>query len=114
MTPESDGQREFEVSVKRKQDHEDDQHGQRTNEFHLMLGLKQLAILPAPVEPISGRQGFCNVRDRSLAGEHGALQVAPFDAVLHADIPRVVFAIDERSAAGLMNVGKLAQRNLLA
>ena len=55
--------REFEVSVKRKQDHEDDQHSQRADEFHLVLCLKKFAVLATPGEPIPGRQGLLDVRD---------------------------------------------------
>src|SRR5580704_10747544 len=50
--PKRNSHREFEVSVKRKQNHENDKHGDRANEFHLVLCLKQLAILPAPFESI--------------------------------------------------------------
>ena len=79
----------------------------------LVLGREQLVVLAAPREPVSGGQRFLNVGDGLLAGVHRALQVASFHAVLHADVARVVFAIDERRAAGLVNIGQRAQRNLL-
>ncbi len=52
--------------------------------------------------------------DGVLPVGHGAFEIAAFDAVLHADISRVVFAIDKRGAAGLVDIRELAQRYLLA
>ena len=51
---------------------------------------------------------------RGLAVAHRPLQVAALDAVLDADVARVVFAIDKGRAVALADVGQLAQRNLLA
>ena len=45
---------------------------------------------------------------------HRARQVAPLDAELHADVARIIFAIDERCAVALMDVGQLGDRHLLA
>ena len=45
---------------------------------------------------------------------HGALEIATLDAVLHADVARVVLAVNEGCAAGLVDVGELAQRDLLS
>ncbi len=77
------------------------------------LASRNSAVLAAPIQPVSLGQsnGFI---DRILAFPHGALQVAAFDAVLHADIARVVFAINKRCAVALADVGQLAQRNLLS
>src|ERR1035438_3694668 len=44
----------------------------------------------------------------------GPFEVAAFDAVLHADVPRIILAINERGAARFANIRKLGERNLLA
>ncbi len=105
---------EFEVAVERKQNHENDEQSERADQLHLVFGFEEFAVFAAPAEPIAGRQGLFDVRNGALSVGHGALQIAAFDAVLHADIARVVFAIDKRCAAGLVNIRELAQRNLLA
>ena len=83
---EGDGHRKFEIAIKREQDHENDEHGKRADELNLVFGFKKFAILPTPFEPIPGGQGFLKIRNGPLSIEHGALQVAPLDAVLHADV----------------------------
>ena len=108
-----DRYREFEISIQRKKNHENQQDRQRPDDHDLVLRLHELAIFPAPAQPVAHRQGFLDFRDRLLPLLHRAGQVAPFDAVLHADIPRIIFAIDERRPAAFPNIGQLAQRNLL-
>ena len=49
-----------------------------------------------------------------LSFAHGALQIAPLDAVLHSDVARIIFAINKRRAVSLRDGGKLAERNLLS
>ncbi len=44
----------------------------------------------------------------------GTCEVAVLDRVLHADVTRVVLAIDVRGAAGLPNVGEFLHGNLLS
>ena len=78
-----------------------------------LFGGQELVVLAAPRQPVSRRQRFLNVSNGPLAGIHSALQVASLYAVLNADVPRVVFAIDERRPARLLNIGQRAQRNLL-
>ena len=108
-----DGDGKFEVSVERKQDHENQHHGQRANEVHLRFGLEKLAVFAAPCHPVALRQGH-GLLHRRLAIAHRALQVAPLDAVLHADVARVIFAINKGRAISLGNVGELAERESAA
>ena len=70
------------------------------------------AVLAAPVERVALRQRNV-LAHRFLRFVHGARQVAPLDAELHADVPRIIFAIDERRAVSLMDVGKLGDGHLL-
>src|SRR5579863_1759754 len=107
------GDRKFEVSVKRKQDHENQHYGERADEIHLRLRLEKLAVFPAPFHPVTLRQGH-DFLDRGLAVLHRPFQITSLHAVLHADIAGVVFAIDERRAASLADTGELAQGNLLS
>src|SRR6185437_15425135 len=107
-------EREFEVVIERKEDHENDQHGKRADVFHLVFCMKKLAVFSAPGKVITGGQGFADIGDRFLAGDYGTGEVTALDAVLHADVTRVVFAIDERRSGSLMNIGERSQGNLLA
>src|SRR5262249_53245669 len=50
----------------------------------------------------------------SLCFFHGSGQIASFDRILHANIARIVFAIDERGAANNSNLSEFFQRNLLS
>jgi len=76
-------------------------------------GFEQFAVFTAPGDAISRRKTAGDGGDRALSFMDSALQVAPFDAVLHADIARVVLAIDEGSAAGLVDIRQFAERDLL-
>src|SRR5208282_2358883 len=106
--------RELEITVQREQDHEDQEQRERPDDLHLVFGFEEFAVLAAPRQPVALRQRFLNVGDRALAVRDGSLKVASLDAVLHADVPGIVFAIDERRTTLLADVRELAQRNLLA
>ena len=100
MYAERDGDGEFEVSVEREQDHEDQHHGQGTDEVHLRSWLRGTGCIRRPIHAVALRQGD-GFLDRGLAVVHGTLQVAAFDAVLHADVARIIFAINEGCAVSL-------------
>src|SRR5258708_27141045 len=83
----SNRHRKLEIAIKRKQNHENNQHRKRSDKLHLVLRRKELSILPAPADPVPSRQRFLNVPDRLLPIEDTAFEIAPLDTVLHTDIP---------------------------
>src|SRR6185312_8477975 len=107
------GDWEFEVVIERKQDHEDDEQSQWPDDFHLVLRLEKFTVLAAPGNAIARRQAAGDVGDGALSVFHCGLQIASFDAVLHADVARAVLAVDEGCAAGFMDIRQLAERDLL-
>src|SRR5271155_3553346 len=109
-----DSHREFEIAIERKEDHENQQHCERADDQKLLLGFNEFAVFAAPAEAVARRQRFFHVRDGPLAVFYGAGQIAAFDAVLHADVARLIFAINEGRAVAFANIGKLAEGNLLA
>ena len=68
----SNRDREFEVSVEGKQDHENQHHGQRTNKVHLRFRLEKLAVFAAPFHPVALRQRH-RLLDCCLAVSHRPL-----------------------------------------
>src|ERR1019366_7838482 len=110
--PQSDRDRKLKVSVQRKQDHENQQDGKRTDDNNLRFRLEQFAVFAAPVKTITRRKlhGFIH---GGLPGVDDALKVTPFHRKLHADVARIVFTINKRSAAALLNRSECGQRYLL-
>src|SRR5882724_4380730 len=104
---------EFEIPIQRKQNHENQDNRQRPNKIHLLLGFKELRVLTTPVHGVTLGQ-FYNFSDSSLSIEHRSFQIATFDAVLHADVSRIVLAVNKRRTIPLSNIRQLAQRNLLS
>ena len=45
---------------------------------------------------------------------YGTREIASFDAVLHADVARIIFAINEGRAVSFAYIGKFTEGNLLA
>ena len=107
------GDGEFEIAVERKQNHENQHYGKRANKVHLRFGFEKLAVFSAPLHPIALGQGH-RLCDSRLAISHRPLQIATLDAVLHADVARVIFAINKRRTISLRNIGELAERDLLS
>ena len=106
------GDGEFEISVERKQDHENQHYGQWTNKVHLRFGLEKLAVFAAPFHPVALRQ--CHgLLDCCLGVSYRPLQITPLDAVLHADVAGVVFAINKGRTVSLADIGELAEWDLL-
>ena len=105
---ECDGDRKFEIAVKREENQEDQKDSERTDDIELRFGFEQLAVLAAPIQTIAlGKlHGFCDGR---LAGVDNAFEVAALDGKLNADVARIVFAIDEGSAGGFLDVGELRE-----
>src|ERR1700722_10074376 len=101
----SDG--EFEISVESEQDHENQDDCQRADKVHLRFGFEELAIFASPLHAIALRQVH-GLFDCLLSAAHGALKVAAFDAVLDADVTRVVLAINKGSAVALGYICELA------
>ena len=75
--------------------------------------LEELAVFAAPLHPVAGGQ-LNGLFHRLLPIFHGTFQVAALNAVLHADVARVIFAIDKRSAVALLDVWPVPEWNLLA
>ena len=95
------GDREFEIAVERKQDHENQHNRERADKVHLRLGREKLAVFAAPVDTIARRQVDDLTSTAFWPPRTRALQIAPFDAVLHADVARIILAIDKRRAVPL-------------
>ena len=83
-----------------------------SDEIHLRPCFEKLAVLATPGHAVALRQ-FHHFVDGRLAIADGALQIAALDAVLHADVARIVFAVNEGRAVALGDVRELAERNLL-
>ena len=86
--------RKLEVSVERKQDHENQPESEGNNEIHLRPGFEELAVFAAPRHLVALWQshGFVHC---GLAVAHRPLQVTAFDAVLHPDVAGVIFPINK-------------------
>ena len=110
---ERDRHREFEIAVQREQDEKNQKHRQRPHYLELLLRFEEFGVFAAPVDAIAGWKGFCDIRDGPLPVTHGAFEIASLDAVLHADVAGIVFAIDKGSAGSFLNVGERRERNLL-
>src|ERR1035438_6900382 len=110
---EGNGYGKFEISVERKQDHENQNYGERADKEHLRFRFEELAVLAAPRHGVTLRQGH-GLFHRRLSVLHSALQIAPFDAVLNADVTRVIFTVNKGCAVPLRNIGKLTERDLLS
>src|SRR5690242_14970770 len=105
--------RKLEVAVKREEDQENQQHGQRPDDVELRLGFEKLAVLAAPIEVVTLWK--CDrLFDRVLPGINDALEVAAFHRKLNSNVARIVFTIDEGSSRSLLDAGELRKRNLLA
>src|SRR5258705_441430 len=110
---EGDGDREFEVAVKREKNQKDQENSERPDDIELRLGVQQFAVLAAPVKAVAlWKIHFAC--DGLLAGLDDAFEIAPLDRKLDADVARIVFAIDERGAGRFLERGEFRQGNLLA
>ena len=98
-TPSDGDEGEFEIAVEREQQKEDQEQGQRQNNAQLMAGGGVFGIFAAPVGAIAPRQGdfLLDLLDGVL---DRAGKVAALHRELHADIARIVLAIDEGGAVG--------------
>ncbi len=105
-------EREFKVAVQREQQQENQEQRQRKDDAELRARGRVLGVFAAPVETIALRQRDLRVhlRDRIF---DGAGEIAAFDGELHADVARIVLAINKRRAVGDLDVGEFAQRNFL-
>src|SRR5579862_5506736 len=108
-----DRHREFEIAVQREQNQKNQKHRQRPYYFELLLRFEEFAVFAAPVDAIAGWKGFCDIRDGPLPVTHGSFEIASLDAVLHANVAGIVFAIDKGSAGSFLNVRERRERNLL-
>src|SRR5579864_399526 len=91
---ERDGQWKFEIAVQRKQNEKNQQDSQRPHNGELLLGGDELIVLSAPRNLIAAGN-LHTLFYGLLPLFHCPLQVAVLNAVLHADIAPVIFAIDE-------------------
>ena len=96
-----DGKREFEVVVQGKKDEEDQKYGERADDIELGLGFEKFAVFAAPIKMVALRERDV-FGDGGLAGLDDALEIAAGDGKLDVDVARIAFAIDERSAGGLL------------
>src|SRR5579862_147850 len=110
---ERDCHREFEIAVQREQDEKNQKHRQRPHYLELLLRFEEFGVFAAPVDAIAGWKGFCDVRDGPLSVTHSAFEIASLDAVLHANVAGIVFAIDKGIAGSFLNVRERRERNLL-
>ena len=113
LTPSDDHHGEFEIAIERKQHHEDQHDRERADDGELRFGFEQFAVFAAPFQMIALGQvdGFLH---GGLTVVDDAFEIAAFDGELHADIARIVFAVDKRRAGCFADGGELGQRNLLA
>ena len=105
-------ERELEVVIEHEQDAEDEDDRDRQHDVHLRARRGVLLELAAPAHGVADRQRDLLV-DRGLRFGDGTREIASFDGILHADVARVVLAIDERRAVGDFDVRDFTQRNLL-
>jgi len=110
---ECDGDRKFQVTLQREQNHENEKYGQRADEIELRFGFEQFAIFAAPFHAIALGQAD-GVGNILLALLDDSFEIASFHGKLNSDVARVIFAIDERGAGGFLNGGQFGKRNLLA
>ena len=109
---EENDERELEVSVEEKQDGHDQEHGEREDDFHLLLRGEVLLVFAAPIELVADGQ-FDRCIDFAARFADRARQIAAFDAELDADVARIGFAVDERRAIFHADVAELAERQIL-
>ena len=105
--------RELEVSIEGEQDHENQHQSQWADEGKLRSGFQKLAVLSAPCQLVTLREGH-GFAHSGLAVLDSACQVTTFDAVLDADVSGIVLAINERGAIPLGDASQLRQRDLHA
>ena len=102
----------LEIAVEREQQQEDQEQRQRQHDAQLLARGGVFRVFAAPIEPVAFRQR--DLRVDLLPGiVHRAGQVAAFHRELHADVARIVLAINERGAVRDLDVGKFLQWNLL-
>ncbi len=105
--------RELEVAVEREQQQEDQDERERQD---APAAARATRCTPRtrrprrPGSPAAAGPWPSTCRRRVL---HRAGEVAPLHRVLDADVARVVLAVDERGAAGHLDVGELPERDLL-
>ena len=105
-------ERELEVAVEREQQEEDQAQGERQDHVQLLPRGGVFGVLAAPVQAVALRQGDL-AADLPDGFVHRAGKVASLHRELHADVARIVLAVDERGAVGHVDVGELLERDLL-